>query len=67
MLVNTVDSTFGLTQADTAYRYTGNSATSASVSDGPALGSTMPVTAIPAGSMLRREFVSLISLRNNTP
>ena len=67
MLVDTVDSTFGLTSADTSYRYGGDSSASATINDGPALGSTMPVTGIPAGSMLRREFVSLISLRNNTP
>jgi type IV pilus assembly protein PilW len=67
MLVNTVDSTFGLTPADSSYRYGGDSSASATMIDGPLPTSTMPVTGIPAGSMLRREFVSLISLRNNTP
>jgi type IV pilus assembly protein PilW len=67
LLVDTVDSTFGLTSADTAYRYGGNSVTSATMNDGPAPSSTMPVTGLKAGSMMRREFVSLISLRNNSP
>lgn len=67
LLLNTVDSTYGLTTADTSYRYGGNSGVTSTINDGPALGSKMPTTDLPAGSMLRREFVSLISLRNNTP
>jgi type IV pilus assembly protein PilW len=58
MLLNTVDDQFDLGLVDTAYRYS---------IDGPAIApppALMPVTGLASGRMMRREFVSYVSLRN---
>lgn len=65
LLLNTVDNHFGLVQSDAAYRYS---------IDGPdfvvppiELAAPMPVSNLPAGRMMRREFVSLVANRNFSP
>lgn len=58
-LFNTVNDLRTMAQADTAYRY------SIDGSDDPEPpGATMPVTNLPSGRMLRKEFISLLSVRN---
>lgn len=58
-LYNTVDDMGGTPAQDTAYWY------SLDGGSGPVIpGATMPVTALPAGRMMRREFMTLVSIRN---
>lgn len=58
-LYNTVDDMGGTPAEDTAYWYALDGGA------GPVIpGATMPVTALPSGRMMRREFMSLVSIRN---
>lgn len=60
-LFNTVDDVGAMSQQDMAYWY------SIDGGSGPVLpGATMPVTGRPTGRMMRREFISLASIRNGS-
>lgn len=60
-LFNTVDDMGAMSAQDQAYWYGIDSAS------GPVIPTTtMPVTALPAGRMMRREFMSLVSIRNGS-
>lgn len=60
-LFNTVDDMGAMPVQDTAYWYGIDNAT------GPVIPTaTMPVTGLPAGRMMRREFMTLVSIRNGS-
>jgi len=60
-LFNTVDDVGAMSPQDMAYWY------SIDGGSGPVIpGATMPVTARPTGLMMRREFISLVSIRNGS-
>jgi type IV pilus assembly protein PilW len=58
-LFNTVNDLRTMAVADTAYRYSIDG-----TADPEPPGATMPVTELPSGRMLRKEFISLLSVRN---
>lgn len=58
-LFNTVNNLNAMAEADTAYRYSIDGS-----ADPEPPGATMPVTELPSGRMLRKEFISLLSVRN---
>ncbi|MBS0302910.1 MAG: PilW family protein [Proteobacteria bacterium] len=69
LLVNSVNNIYSLTPADMAYQYTysyGGTDNQQSPAPPPAATTTMP-SGLKAGMMLRREFVSLVSVRNFNP
>lgn len=69
LLVNSVNNLYTLTPQDMAYQYTyGYSGTDKKLTPAPppAANSNLP-SGLKAGQMLRREFVSLVSMRNFNP
>jgi type IV pilus assembly protein PilW len=66
LLVDSVNNLYDLTPADMAYQYTYGYGGSDSKQVPAAPGSTLPSGLAP-GKMLRREFVSLVSVRNFNP
>ncbi|HVJ62187.1 MAG TPA: PilW family protein [Tahibacter sp.] len=60
LLLNTIDDQFDLAAADTAYRYSIDTGTTPAAPTG----TTMPVTGLPTGRMLRREFLTFAAVRN---
>jgi type IV pilus assembly protein PilW len=62
LLVDSINNLFSLSAPEMAYQYYGSGMVSP---PGPTV--AMPVTGIPAGSMIRREFIATASIRNYNP
>ncbi|MDR3388344.1 MAG: PilW family protein [Rudaea sp.] len=70
ILVNGINDLFTLTAPELVYQFNGTGALTVngvSYNSAPAPTATMPATGLKAGSMIRREFVSLTSIRNYNP
>lgn len=65
LLLNSINDIRDLSNPDMAYRYSDGS--TATTDPAPPSGTTMPITGLASGRMMRREFNALISARNYTP